>query len=191
MKTTQISFWDQTQLALLRFLGILLGLADRLLNVRWGEQVLAHMAERWEARLEKLDQEILALEKERQRAQSQAEALVIHTATIYLAGRLLAHDELRFDPAIPRDEDILDATIDMLVKQRLASISSEEIEPGHFVYNLEPDWPAIYSRINEVAEDAEPEFAEWFQESLQLIRETLLTQPGTHYQQSPANQYQE
>lgn len=191
MKTTQISFWDQTQLALLRFMSILLGRVDRILNVRWGEKMLAHMAERWEARLKKLDREILALEKERYRSQSQAEALVIHAATIYLAGRMLAHDELRFDPAIPRDEEILDATIDMMVKQRLASISSVEIEPGHFVYDLEPDWPAIYGRISEVAEDAEPEFAEWLQESLRLIRETLLTQPVTHQQQPLANQYQE
>lgn len=191
MKTTQISFWDQTQLALLRFMSILLGRVDRILNVRWGEKMLAHMAERWEARLKKLDREILALEKERYRSQSQAEALVIHAATIYLAGRMLAHDELRFDPAIPRDEEILDATIDMMVKQRLASISSVEIEPGHFVYDLEPDWPAICGRISEVAEDAEPEFAEWLQESLRLIRETLLTQPVTHQQQPLANQYQE
>lgn len=191
MRPTQLSFWDQTQLALLRFLSILLGTVDRILNVQWGEHLLSRMAERWQARLEKLDQEIVALEKERARSQLQAEVLVIHAATIYLAGRLLAHDELRFDPAIPRDEEILDATIDMLVKQRLATIASEEVEPGHFVYDLEPDWPAIYNRISEVAEGADPEVAEWFQESLRLIREALLPQSVTQSQQALPNQYQE
>jgi hypothetical protein len=175
----QLSLWDQTQLALLRFLGIFLGLLDRTFNVRWGEQVLAHMSQRWQAQLEKLEQEITALEKERHQSQLLAEALVIHAATIYLAGRLLAHKELRFDPAIPRDEEILDATIDMLVKQQLATIASEEIEPGHFVYDLEPDWAAIYNRIHQAANATEPEIAEWFQESLKLIEEALLPQPGT------------
>lgn len=191
MKPTQLSLWDQTQLALLRFLGIFLGLLDRTFNVHWGEQMLARMSQRWQAQLEKLDQEIAALEKERHQSQLLAEALVIHAATLYLAGRLLAHKELRFDPVIPRDEEILDATIDMLVKQQLATIASEEVEPGHFVYDLEPDWAAIYSRINQTANASDPEFAEWFQESLKLIKEALLPQPGTQPQPSLPNQYEE
>ena len=191
MKATHLSLWDQTQLALLRFLGIFLGLLDRTLNVHWGEQVLARMSQRWQAQLKELDQEIAALEKERLQSQLLAEALVIHAATIYLAGRLLAHKELRFDPAIPRDEEILDATIDMLVKQQLASIASQEVEPGHFVYDLEPDWTAIYSRIDQVAGAAEPEFAEWFQESLTLIEEALLPQPDAQPQHELSNHYEE
>lgn len=191
MKSTLASFWDQTQLALLRSLSIFLGLMDRILNVRWGEQMLARMAEGWQARLEKLDREIAALEVERQRSQLLAEALVIHAATIYLAGRLLAHDELRFDPAIPRDEEVLDATIEMLVKQRLATIESEEVGPGHFVYYVGPDWVAIYDRISEVAEGADPEFAEWFRESLKLIKEVLLPQSKTQTEQVLSNPHQE
>ena len=191
MKPTQISLWDQTQLTLLRFLGITLGLLDRTLNVHWGEQVLTRMSQRWQAQLEQLDQEIAALEKERHQAQLLAEALVIHAATIYLAGRLLAHEELRFDPANPRDEEILDATIDMLVKQQLATIASEEVEPGHFVYDLEPDWAAIYHRLDQAAHASDPEFAEWFQESLKLIKEALLPQPGIQPQPSLPNQYEE
>jgi len=177
MKPTPSSFWDLTQLAVVRFLSIFLALMDRLLNVRWGEQMLVRMAERWQTRLEKLDQEIAALEKERHRSQMQAEALVIHAATIYLAGRQLAHEELRFDPTVPRDEEILDATIEMLVKQRLATIESQEVKPGHFVYYVEPDWAAIYNRIHAVAEEADPELAEWFRESLKLINEVHLPKP--------------
>lgn len=191
MKPTQVSLWDQTQLALLRLLGICLGLLDRTFNLHWGEQVLTRMAQRWQAQLEQLDQEIAALEKERHQSQLLAEALVIHAATIYLAGRLLAHEELRFDPAIPRDEEILDATIDMLVKQQLATIASEEVEPGHFVYDLEPDWAAIYDRLDQAAQASDPEFAEWFRESLKLIKEALLPQPGIQPQPSLSNQYEE
>jgi hypothetical protein len=191
VKPTQLSLWDQTQLALLRFLGITLGLLDRTLNVHWGEQAVAHLSQRWQTQLEELDREIAALEKERHQSQLLAEALVIHAATIYLAGRLLAHEELRFDPAIPRDEEILDATIDMLVKQQLATIASEEVEPGHFVYDLEPDWAAIYDRIDQAANASEPDFAEWFQESLKLIKEALLPQPGIQPRPSLPNQHEE
>jgi len=185
------SFWDQTQLALLRFLSIFLAFMDRLLNVRWGEQMLVRMAERWQERLDKLDQEIAALEKERHQSQVQAETLVIHAATIYLAGRQLAHEELRFDPAIPRDEEILDATIEMLVKQRLASIESQEVRPGHFVYYVGPDWAAIYNRIHTVAEEAEPELAEWFRESLKLIEEVLLPKSEPQIERVLLDQHQE
>ncbi|MGD9147174.1 MAG: hypothetical protein PVI80_16525 [Anaerolineae bacterium] len=191
MKPAQLSLWDQTQLVLLRSLGITLGLLDRTFNLHWGEQVLTRMSERWQAQLEQLDQEIAALEKERHQSQLLAEALVIHAATIYLAGRLLAHEELRFDPAIPPDEEILDATIDMLVKQQLATIAAEEIEPGHFVYDLEPDWAAIYDRLDQAAHASDPEFAEWFQESLKLIKEALLPQPGIQPQPSHPSQYEE
>jgi hypothetical protein len=191
MKPTPTSFWDYTQLALLRFLSIFLALMDRILNVRWGEQMLAHMAERWQERLEKLDQEIAALEKERHRSQVQAEALVIHAATIYLAGRQMAHEELRFDPAIPRDEEILDATIEMLVKQRLATIESQEVRPGHFVYNVGPDWAAIHKRIHTVAEEADPELAEWFRESLKLIEEVLLPKPEPQIEHAFLDPHQE
>ena len=191
MNPSPLSLWDQTQLTLLRFLSSVLGLLDRLFHVRWGEHLLDRMSKRWQTRLDQLDETLAHLEKERRRLRLQAEALAIHAATIYLGGRSLAHDELRFDPAVPNDEEILDASIALLVKQRLAAIESVEIEPGHFVYDLEPDWAAIHSHLGEVADQAEPETAEWLREGMRFIDENVLFRSGTQIELPPSTQYLE
>lgn len=191
MNPAPFSFWDQTQLALLRLLSIILGLVDRIFNVHWGEHLLDRMVNRWQTQLEQLDRTLADLERERRRIQSQAEALSIHAATIYLGGRSLTHDELRFDPADPHDEEILDATIDLLVKQQLASVESEEIEPGHFVYHLEPDWVAIHTYLGKATDQAEPEIAEWFQEGMRFIDAALLSRTDAQTQRELSNPHQE
>ena len=178
MNPARLPFWDQAQLTLLRLLTLLLGLMDMLLNIHWGEHLLERMTNRWQTQLEQLDRDLDDLEKERDWLQSQMEALAIHVAMIYLTERKLAQGELRFDPAIPRDEEILDASIGLLVKQRLATIEPEEIESGHFVYYLEPDWAAIRSRLCTAAGRAEPAIAEWFREGVQFI-DTALLAPAT------------
>jgi hypothetical protein len=164
-----LSFWEKIQLALLRLLSITLALVDSLFNVHWGERLVARLSGHWQARLTYLDQALADLEKDRQQLQMQTEALAIQTAAIYLAGRSLAREELCFDPAKPRDEELLDATIDLLVKKRLAAIESQEIEPGHYVYHLEPDWPAIRAYLADAAACARPESAAWFREGLDFI----------------------
>jgi hypothetical protein len=176
MNPNSLSFWDQVQLTLLRVLSLTLGLVDRLLNVHWGERLLERLASRWQARLEQLDRALASLQQERSRLHLHGEALALYAAAIYLGGRSLARDELRFDPADPHDEEILDATIDLLVKERLASITSQEIEPGHYVYSLEPDWPAIRARLSEAANQAPPDVANWFREGVCFIDEALLPQ---------------
>ncbi len=188
MNPSPLSLWEQTQLTLLRFLSIVLGLLDRLFHVHWGELLLDRMSKRWQTRLEELDETLAHLEKERRRLRLQAEALAIHAATIYLGGRSLAREELRFDPSIPGDEEILDASIALLVKQRLAAIESEEIEPGHFIYNLEPDWAAIYSHLGKVADQAEPETAEWLREGMRFIDENELFRSGAQRKLPPSTQ---
>jgi hypothetical protein len=160
---------------MLRVLSVVLGAVDALLDVRWGERCLERLAERWQSRLTNLDEALAELEKERRQLQAQAEALAIHAAAIYLGGRSLARDELRFDPADSHDEEILDATIDLLVKARLASVETEEIEPDRYIYHLEPDWPAIRSQISDAVEQAEPQVAEWFREGLKFIDEAFLS----------------
>jgi hypothetical protein len=191
MNPSPLSLWEQTQLTLLRFLSIVLGLLDHLFHVHWGEHLLDRMSQRWQTRLEQLDETLAHLEKERRRLRLQAEALAIHAATIYLGGRSLAQDELRFDPAVPGDEEILDASIALLVKQRLAAIESVEIEPGHFVYDLEPDWAAIHRHLGEVADKAEPETAEWLREGMRFIDENVLTRSGTRIELPPSTQHME
>jgi hypothetical protein len=167
------------QLNLLRRLGTVLRLVDVLLHVDWGERLLGRLAGGWQAHLAELDIALAALEKERHRLQLQAETLAIHVAALYLGRRSLAHEELRFDPADPRDEETLDASIDVLVKERLAAIESEEIEPGHFVYHLEPDWVAIRARLSRAASQAEPEMADWFHQGLEFIDDAFLSEAST------------
>jgi hypothetical protein len=174
MNLKHSSFWNQTQLTLLRMFTLFLGLVDRLLGIPWGERLLDRLARRWQARLGQLDKDIAHLEQERQRLQAQTEALAIHAAAIYLAGRSLAHNELRFDPADPHEEEMLDATIESMVKHGLVSIEAEEIEPGHYVYLLDPDWPAIRTHLSKAADQAEPEMAQWFREGLKFIDDSCL-----------------
>lgn len=169
-----LSFWDQIQLTLLRMLTIALGLVDALFNVHLGEHLLDRLVNRWQARLGQIEEAMTALELERERIQKQAEALAIHTAAIYLGGRILVHDQLVFDPADPREEEILDASIELLVKERLAAIETREIEPGRYVYHLEPDWAAICARLAEATAGAEPEMADWLCEGLEFIDEAIM-----------------
>jgi hypothetical protein len=186
-----LTFWDRAQLTLLRLLSIVLGMMDRLFHVQWGERALGHMSRRWESQLEQLDATLALLEQEREQLQTQSEALAIHAAAIYLAGRNLTQDKLRFDPAVRHDDEILDATIDMLVKQRLASIETEEVDDGHYVYTIEPDWAAILASLRAAADRADPEVAEWFQEGIRFIDEAFLTQAEPPGEREPSNLSQE
>lgn len=171
----QLSFWDQLQLVFLRLLATFLGAVDGLFHVRWGERLLERMAHHWQTQLVHLQESIDALEKERNRLHAQAEALAIHAAAIYLGGRTLARNQLVFDPAEPHDEELLDATIEILVKEQLATLETQEIEPGRYLYHLEPDWRAIRGRLAETAAGAEPDIADWLQEGLKFIDEAFLS----------------
>jgi hypothetical protein len=186
-----LTFWDRAQLVLLRILSIGLGLMDRLFHVDWGERVLGRMSRKWESQLAELDLTLAQLELERERIQTQSEALAIHAAAVYLAGRNLSQDNLRFDPQVSHDDEILDATIDLLVKQRLASIETESIDDERFVYTIEPDWTAIMERLRAAADQANPEVAEWFQEGIRFIDGAFLHQPKQRAVQDSENSHQE
>lgn len=174
MNPAPLSFSNRVQLLLLRLLSAVLYTTDRLLNVHWGEQVLERMARRWQTQLDELDRDLARLEQERRQIETQTEALAIHTAAIYLGGRVLAQEEMSFDPARAHEEELLDATIDLLVKHQLAAIDAQEIEPGHYVYHLEPDWAAIRARLSDAAEDAAPELAEWLHGGIEFIDDSIL-----------------
>ena len=168
-----LSFRDRVELRLIRLATRGLARVDRLFNVRWGERLLDRASDNWQAQLAELDLALVHLGQERDRLEEQIEALSIHLAAVCLGGRQLARGELRFDPTDPRDEELLDASIDLLVKQRLAAIDTREIEPGKYIYHLEPDWTAIRDRLARAATQAEPENAEWFHEGVRFIDETF------------------
>lgn len=173
MRSHPLTFWDRLQLLLLRLLSLFLGLVDRLFNVRWGQRLLERLANRWQAQLVQLKEAIARLEKERAQLESLAETLAIQMAAIYLAERSLTCGELCFDPAEPRQEEILTASINLLVKNRLAAVEIQEVEPQHYLYTLEPDWAAIRARIVEATAIAEPEVANWLREGLEVIESAV------------------
>lgn len=173
MTEPSLSWWDQVQLAFLRWLSFLVLLMDHLFHVRWGEHLIERMAARWQVQLEEVKRNLVRLEGERRQIQTQMDALTLHVAAVSLGERYQARGGLHFDPAEPQDERLLTASIDLLVKQRLAAVSMEEIGPGHYVYHLEPDWGGIRARLAAAAERAEPEIAEWLHEGIRFIEETL------------------
>lgn len=179
MKRGPVSIWDRLQLLMLRLLSIVLALVDGLFRVRCGERILDRLTNRWQAQVAELDKALVRLEQERERLNIQVDALAIHAAALYLGSRSLARSELRFDPADPRDEEALNASIELLVKERLAAIETEEIEPGYYVYNLEPDWAAIRTRLARAVDHAGPEVAEWFCEGLSFIDNAFLSGAST------------
>jgi len=173
-----LSLWDRVQLRLLRLLSILLGVVDELFHVQWGQKILSKMAARWQSQLDRLDQALEDLDKERRDADMQAQALSIYAAALYLGRRRLARDELLFDPSDPRDEELLDASIELLVKERLADIETTEIGDGRYTYRLDPDWLAIRARLSAALEQAAPESDDWLREGLKFIDEALLPEIG-------------
>ncbi|MCL7455169.1 MAG: hypothetical protein M8467_19210 [Anaerolineae bacterium] len=187
MKPFRLSSWDRAQLRLLRLLGIVLGLMDDLLHVQWGERILTRMAARWQSRLAQLDQELEDLAQERHDADLKAQALSVYAAALYLGRRQMAHGELTFDPSQPRDEEILDATIELLVKERLAAIETVEVEPGRYTYTLEPDWVAIRACLSVALDHSKTGNDDWLREGLEFIDEALLPETG----ESATESYQE
>jgi hypothetical protein len=168
------SLVDQVQLVLLRRLSAVLALVDGMLSVDWGERLLDRLAQRWQGQIAKVDAALAQLEVERHHLHLQAEAMAIQTAAIHLGARMLARKELLFDPADPQDERILDASIELLVKDKLAAIETGETATGQYVYHLEPEWAAIRSRLVDATDRATPELAAWLQEGIQFIDESFL-----------------
>jgi hypothetical protein len=155
-------------------LSILLGMVDALLHVQWGERILSKMAARWQLQLAKLDQALEDLQQERHNADVQAHALSIYAATLYLGRRRLARGELLFDPSDPRDEEVLDASIELLVKERLAEIETQETGDEQYIYRLEPDWLAIRASLAAALDQANSESDDWLREGLVFIDDALL-----------------
>lgn len=178
MKPQTFSWWDRLELALVRWLTIVLAILDRMLGVQWGERLLGRMADRWQAQLADINRRLAHLETERSRLQRQIEAMSIQAAVIHLGGRQAARGVLRLDPADPTDERILDAAIELLVKRRLSAIQTEEMAPGRYVYYLEPDWGRIRAYLAAEAKVAGPEIADWLEEGIRFLDQSLLDVGG-------------
>lgn len=174
MNPAPLSGWAQVQIFFLRLLTRLMGATDGLLKVRWGEGVISRLERRWQAQLNHLDEEMAEIKEERRRLERRTEALGLHFAVTYLAGRSLTLGRLTFDPADPHDNEILDATIQLLVIDRLAAIEPEAVGEGRYLYHLEPDWSAIRIRLAQSLPNAHPEIAGGVRQTLTLIDDAFL-----------------
>lgn len=179
MNPEKLSLRERVQLFLLRGGTRLLRTVDSLLGVQWGEHQIQQLAVRWSTQISEIDQAIVDLEEERNHVLSQVEALAIQSAAIYLGGRQMTHNKLSFDPSDPHDEEMLDATIELLVKQRLAEVETEQLNKGHYIYHVEPNWSSIRTYLARVAEHADQDVAGWLQEGLEFIDETMLAEAGS------------
>jgi hypothetical protein len=175
VKSPPVSGWERIELALLRLLSRALGILDTVLGVCWGERLLQRLADRWRTRLDQLDRELAGLEQQREEVGSQAEALAIQVAAMYLGRRSVIQGGLCFDPSDPHDEEILDAVIEILVKERLATIEAQQVGLQQYLYHLEPDWQAIRLRLAGAVDGAQPEIATWFEDALAFIDDSFLS----------------
>jgi hypothetical protein len=164
-----VTWLNRLQVRLAQVVGLVLGLFDTAFDTQIGERTVDWLTARWRRRLDDLNAELEALEAERQGLEAQASALALQAAVYYLGARVVSRGEVCFDPNDPDEEQMLDATIELLVKPRLATIETLESSEGRYRYRIEPDWGAIRGHLEKLAPDAGSETAAWLQECLTFI----------------------
>lgn len=137
-------------------------LVDHLLGTHLVDKELA----RREAKVARYRARMTELEKQLTRLEGLLGALNLRLCLLYLRERSLLSPErwLSFDPNDPEKDKGLDLLIEHLVKSRLATIEMDEVEEGHYVYHLRPDWAAIRAVFAEQQADLEPGMKGWLSE---------------------------
>ena len=134
-------------------------LVDHLLGTHLVDKELA----RREAKVVRYRTQMTELEEQLTRLEGLLGALNLRLCLLYLRERSLLSPErwLSFDPNDPEEDRGLDLVIEHLVKPRLATIEMDEVEEGHYVYHLQPDWAAIRALFTEQQADLEPDMKGW------------------------------
>lgn len=137
-------------------------LVDHLLGTNLAEKELS----RREAKVARYRARMTELEKQLTRLEGLLRALNLRLCLLYLRERSLLSPErwLSFDPSDPEEDKGLDLIIEHLVKPRLATVEMDEVEEGHYVYHLQPDWAAIRLLLAEQQTDLEPDMKGWLSE---------------------------
>jgi len=129
--------------------GHFLLIIDRLFGTHLLDRELARYQVRIDALVERIggvSQEIDAL----------VEDLAIYRLTLCLIELQLRSERADLDDwlcFVPQadgwleDEGLLDSVIDCLVKPRLATVDTELVSEGRYVYRIHPDWRAIVARL--------------------------------------------
>ena len=134
-------------------------LVDHLLGTHLVEKELS----RREAKVARYRARMTELEKQLTRLEGLLGAINLRLCLLYLRERSLLSPErwLSFDPNNPEEDKGLDLLMEHLVKPRLATIEMDEVEEGHYVYHLQPDWAAIRAFFAEQQADLEPDMEGW------------------------------
>lgn len=137
-------------------------LVDHLLGTHLVEKVLS----RREAKVAHYRTQMAELEKQLAKLEGLLGAINLRLCLLYLRERslLLPEQWLSFDPSDPEEDKGLGLVIEHLVKPRLATIEMDEVEEGHYVYHLQPDWAAIRAFFAEQQADLEPDMKGWLSE---------------------------
>lgn len=142
-----------------RILFTTLILVDHLLGTKLVEKELS----RREAKVARYRVRMVELEKQLIQLEGLLRAVNLRLCLLYLQERHLVSPEqwLSFDPDDPKENRGLDLVIEHLVKPRLATIGMDEVEEGHCLYHLQPDWAAIRAFFAEQQADLEPDMEGW------------------------------
>ncbi|MDH4136029.1 MAG: hypothetical protein OEW09_04835 [Anaerolineae bacterium] len=145
-----------------RILFTALILVDHLLGTHLVQKELA----RREAKVARYRTQMTELEKQLTRLEGLLGAINLRLCLLYLRERSLLSPErwLSFDSNDPEEDRGLGLVIEHLVKPRLATVETDQVEEGHYIYHLQPDWAAIRAFFAEQQTDLEPDMRGWLSE---------------------------
>lgn len=137
-----------------------------LIDHMLGTNLAGKELSRREAKVARYRARMTELEKELVRLEGLLGAINLRLCLLYLRERNLLSPErwLSFNSNDPEQVKGLDLVIEHLVKPRLATIEVDQVEEGHYVYHLQPDWAAIRALFADQQADLEPDMKGWLSE---------------------------
>jgi len=125
--------------------------SDRWLGTHLSERLLA----RYDARIAGLKQELASIESTRAQLDASSQALLLSTCLVLLAALESSPDGgILFEPSVER-EDLLQTSINVMVKPGWATLREHARSNGEFAYELFPRWQAICEHLLHLSEQIE------------------------------------
>ncbi len=132
-----------------KVLALLAAFSDRWLGTRLAPRLLA----RYDARIDELKQELTAIESARAKLGLNTQALVVSTCAALLTTFERSPDGgLMFEPG-SEHQDLLQTSINVLVKHDLASIREHARPENTFAYELFPRWSQICDHLAHLSDE--------------------------------------
>lgn len=118
-------------------------LSDRCLGTRLSERILTH----YDTQVAQLRQQLADIETQRAQLEASREALAISMCAVLLAAfERSPAGGILFEPGAEH-EDVLQASINVLVKPGLATIHEHPRPEGQLAYELFPRWAEVGARL--------------------------------------------